>query len=78
MRRVTTVLITFLLVAGTSWAQQKINETRAASPDGIVEIHNLAGSVDVVGWSKAETARANAPSSVLFCPATPTTSTAAS
>ncbi len=54
MRRVTTVLITFLLVAGTSWAQQKINETRAASPDGIVEIHNLAGSVDVVGWSKAE------------------------
>lgn len=54
MKRVTTVLMAFLLIACTSWAQQKIDETRAASPDGVVEIHNLAGSVDVVGWNKSE------------------------
>lgn len=54
MKRATTVLIAFLLIAGTSWAQQRIDESRAASADGVVEVHNLAGSVDVVGWSKAE------------------------
>ncbi|MCG6964753.1 MAG: DUF4097 family beta strand repeat-containing protein [Acidobacteria bacterium] len=54
MKRVVTVLTAFLLIACTSWAQQKIDESRAAPADGVVEVHNIAGSVDVVGWSKAE------------------------
>ena len=54
MKRVVTVLTAFLLIACTSWAQQEIDESRAASPDGVVEVHNIAGSVDVVGWNQSQ------------------------
>ncbi len=31
-----------------------VNESRPADMQGAVEIYNVAGSVDVVGWDKAE------------------------
>ncbi len=37
-------------------AQQKIDKKHAAAADGVVEIDNLAGSVRVTGWERAEVA----------------------
>jgi DUF4097 and DUF4098 domain-containing protein YvlB len=34
----------------------QVDERRPATPDGLVEIENPAGSVRVIGWSKAEVA----------------------
>ena len=35
-------------------AEKSIDETRAVKPDGVVQISNVAGSVRVVSWEKAE------------------------
>jgi DUF4097 and DUF4098 domain-containing protein YvlB len=35
-------------------AQTSVDETRKAAPDGSVSIENMAGSVKVTGWDKAE------------------------
>jgi DUF4097 and DUF4098 domain-containing protein YvlB len=35
-------------------AQTTVDETRKAAPDGSVSIENMAGSVKVTGWDKAE------------------------
>jgi DUF4097 and DUF4098 domain-containing protein YvlB len=37
-------------------AQQKLDETRPASKDGVVEVHNVSGSVRVTGWDRDEVA----------------------
>jgi DUF4097 and DUF4098 domain-containing protein YvlB len=37
------------------WAEQ-VDKRQPATSDGLVEIHNPAGSVRVIGWSKAEVA----------------------
>jgi hypothetical protein len=43
-----------LIVIGAAWAREPINESRSASPDGVVEIENLAGSVRIIGWDRNE------------------------
>lgn len=55
---VTTALVSaaLLLIALASPAQQRIDEKRPASPAGLVAVSNLAGSVVVKGWDKAEVA----------------------
>jgi DUF4097 and DUF4098 domain-containing protein YvlB len=35
-------------------AEQKVDEKRAAAPDGTVEIENAAGSIRVMGWGRNE------------------------
>jgi len=53
----TTFLSTaLLLLALASPAQQRIDEKRPASPSGLVTVSNVAGSVVVKGWDKAEVA----------------------
>jgi len=42
-------LILGLLIAGVAWAERPVSETRPLAPDGILEIHNIAGSVTVIG-----------------------------
>jgi DUF4097 and DUF4098 domain-containing protein YvlB len=37
-----------------TFAQSKVDEKRAASPEGTVEIENAAGSVRVIGWGRPE------------------------
>ncbi len=37
-------------------AATSVDEHRAASPQGVVEIDNIAGSIDVQGWDKSEVA----------------------
>jgi len=51
------VLIMALALAampGVLRAQQKLDEKRSASPNGVVEIDNSAGSIRVIGWDRAE------------------------
>ena len=48
-----------LLALAAAWpvaAQQKLDETRPASKDGVVEVHNVSGSVTVTGWDRDEVA----------------------
>ncbi len=48
-----------LLVLAAAWpaaAQQKLDEKRPASKDGVVEVHNVSGSVTVTGWDREEVA----------------------
>jgi DUF4097 and DUF4098 domain-containing protein YvlB len=56
MMRRSACLLAFLLAAPatSAWAQQTINEVRAATANGAVEIDNLAGSVQVIGWQRNE------------------------
>lgn len=39
-----------------AYAATSVDEHRAANPQGAVEIDNVAGSIDVQGWDKAEVA----------------------
>ena len=48
------MVLTF--AAGGALAQEKVDEKRPASEDGVVEIHNRNGSIEVVGWSRREVA----------------------
>jgi DUF4097 and DUF4098 domain-containing protein YvlB len=52
----TTAALACLALAATGAAEMKLDEKRAAAPDGSVEIENAAGSVRVLGWSRPEVA----------------------
>ena len=45
-----------VLLPWAAHAATTVDEHRPASPQGIVEINNVAGSVDVQGWDKSEVA----------------------
>ena len=46
--------LALLAAAPAAWAGTPINERAAADPAGQVEISNIAGSVVVAGWDRAE------------------------
>jgi hypothetical protein len=48
--------LTVLLLPWAAHAASTVDEHRPASPQGTVEINNVAGSVDVQGWDKSEVA----------------------
>jgi DUF4097 and DUF4098 domain-containing protein YvlB len=54
MKRAALVLVTALLAPVPLAAQTTVDEKRPAAPDGAVSIENLAGSVKVTGWDRAE------------------------
>jgi DUF4097 and DUF4098 domain-containing protein YvlB len=43
-----------LLAAGSAGAQERVDQRKATGATGVVEIHNMAGSVRVVGWGRNE------------------------
>lgn len=49
-------LVLAALVSAPAWlaAQTTVDQNQPAAPDGIVSIENMAGSVKVTGWDKAE------------------------
>ena len=47
-------LLILVLAAAPAWAQMKVDQRRTAEPDGLVAIHNAAGSIHVVGSDKNE------------------------
>lgn len=55
-RIVTTLMMSLvaLTFALASLAQQRVDESRPASPGGLVTVNNVAGSIVVKGWDKAE------------------------
>ena len=57
-RIVTTLMISLVAMTITlaSVAQQRVDESRPASPSGLVTVNNVAGSIVVKGWDKAEVA----------------------
>lgn len=53
--KVTLLLVVMLTVLGAgAQANEVVNETVAARPDGTVEIESLSGSIKVSGWDRAE------------------------
>ena len=54
MKRAALVLATVL--AGPAWvaAQTNVDQKRPATPDGVVHIENMSGSIKVAGWDRAE------------------------
>jgi DUF4097 and DUF4098 domain-containing protein YvlB len=54
MKILFSLAVALATVATGAAAQQSINETRPARPDGTVEITNLAGSVRVIAWNRNE------------------------
>lgn len=40
--------------AATATAQHRVDETKPASPTGLVKINNIAGSVEITGWDREE------------------------
>ena len=56
MKTLAAAVLALAATPGALQAQQKVDEKRAASPDGVVEIENAAGSIRVIGWSRSEVA----------------------
>jgi len=54
MTRRTIVAAALAALPATVGAQERISQSRPASPDGIVQIENPSGSVRVIGWDRAE------------------------
>ncbi len=52
MKNLITLFI--LLFCVTSIAGEKINKRLDVQPDGIVEIHNVRGNVDIIGWTNSQ------------------------
>src|SRR5690606_33686275 len=50
--RVLPVAIGLLLVAAPAAAQRRVAERLPAAPDGYVRVHNIAGSVKLIGWDR--------------------------
>ena len=49
-----TTVLTLLLAAPPARAQTRLEQSRPAAADGLVDIENMSGSVKVVGWDKNE------------------------
>jgi DUF4097 and DUF4098 domain-containing protein YvlB len=55
MKRLFPIVVSLAVLGpACGWAQQTVDERRPAAPDGIVEVENLAGSVEISGWDRAE------------------------
>src|SRR5512143_2353247 len=56
MRTLAVAVLALTAMPGALQAQEKVDEKRAASPDGLVEIESGAGSIRVIGWGRSEVA----------------------
>lgn len=55
-RTIAVAVLALSVLAGRPVRADQVDERRPAASDGLVEIENPAGSVRVIGWSKAEVA----------------------
>jgi DUF4097 and DUF4098 domain-containing protein YvlB len=51
MKRTAVLTVIAILCVAPVWAQRAVNEVRQVSPEGIVDVSNLAGSVHIIGGS---------------------------
>ena len=54
MKRAALILVTILVLPGWLVAQNTVDQKRPAASDAVVNIENMAGSVKVTGWDRAE------------------------
>jgi len=52
MKKTILTLLAATVVAGVAWADRAVDESRPLEPGGTVEIENVAGSVEVLGWDE--------------------------
>jgi hypothetical protein len=48
------LFVMMLAAAFPLWASGEVNERRSMSPDGLVEVEMISGTIRVIGWDKAE------------------------
>jgi len=51
MNKTTLMILVTLAVAGIAQADRMVDETRPLAADGRVEISNISGEIEVIGWS---------------------------
>ena len=51
MKKTALMMLVALAVAGFAQADRTVNETRPLAADGRVEISNISGEIEIVGWS---------------------------
>lgn len=54
MKRITRTLAALLVTGLACQAETKVDVTKAAEPDGQVDIENIVGSIEVIGWERDE------------------------
>lgn len=53
-KNVLSIVCVVCLISVVAWAEKPINETLSVSPNGTVEVINIAGSIEIEGWDRAE------------------------
>jgi len=51
MKKTTLMILVVLAVAGVAQADRMVDETRPLAADGRVEISNISGKIEIIGWS---------------------------
>jgi hypothetical protein len=54
MKYVGLIALALAASVGLAQAQREVHESRPLSPNGVVEIENIAGTVTVIGWNRDE------------------------
>lgn len=52
MKKLVILMTILTMIPITAWAQQEVNRLLETTPDGTVEVQNLAGSVTIIGWDR--------------------------
>ena len=52
MKKIILMLLAIALMAGSSWASQRVDETRDADADARIEVDIISGSIRVTGWDQ--------------------------
>ena len=52
MRYARLLFVVTLAAACPLWASEEVNERRSMSPDGLVEIEMISGTIRVIGWDE--------------------------
>jgi DUF4097 and DUF4098 domain-containing protein YvlB len=51
MKKTTLVIVVALALAGVAQADRTVDETRPLAADGRVEVSNISGNIEIIGWS---------------------------
>jgi DUF4097 and DUF4098 domain-containing protein YvlB len=54
MRKLGILTVALVAATGLALAERSVEETRPASPDGIVEIETISGTIVLIGWDRDE------------------------
>ena len=52
MKKLAILMTILTMIPITAWTQQEVSRLLDTTPDGTVEVQNLAGSVTIIGWER--------------------------